>query len=148
MLCTCGSAEKPAEVVEEKPATSVATSSPAYESLSFDRLKHIYENATYMDATFYDLPISINQNETAQIQTTLAGIGSQPMAYRPDCKPIGHIWFQINGKNVEEADIYFEKGCVGYVWYDAGKPAFSNAMTEDGARFYLNIMSQVPEDLR
>ena len=145
LLCTCGLAEKK-EAAPEKPVQATAIQHK-YPSLPTDRLKFIFENATYMDATFYKLPISINQNSQAQIQSTLAGTGADPMAYRPTCEAIGHIWFQIDGKNVEEADIYFENQCAGYVWYDDGKPAFSNALTESGANFYLNIFRSVDKNV-
>lgn len=149
-LCTCDSAQKndgdSSEIVEVPAGAEATVTENSFPSIPFERLKYIFENATYMDATFYDMPISINQKELAQIQATIGGIGSQPMKSGPSCKPIGHIWFQIDGKNIEEADIYFQDPCVGYVWYDQGKPAFSNAMTEGGAAFYLNIFQSVEQN--
>ena len=149
LLCTCGSACKQNSGDKNLTDTGVVPTSERnvkYESMPFPRLKYIFENATYLDATFYELPISINQSEPDQIQATIAGVGSQPMNFEEDCKPIGHIWFQVNGQNVEEADIYFGGRCVGYVWYDDGKPAFSNALTEQGANFYLNIFQSVQQN--
>ena len=157
LLCTCDRAKNSGE--GDQPAEPVATGSEAesafagedernvlYPSMPFERLKYIFEHATYMDATFYDLPISINQSSPEQIQATIAGVGSLPMNFADGCKPMGHIWFQVNGKNVEEADIYFAQTCAGYVWYDGGKPAYSNALTEQGANFYLNILQSVQQN--
>lgn len=153
-LCTCDRAPATADAevaTEETAAPTIAAtgtdSLPTYPSIPFERLKHIFDNATYLDATFYELPISINQSETAQIQTTIAGISTQPIALAPTCKATGHIWFQIDGKNIEEADIYFGDRCVGYVWYENGKPAYSNALTEQGAAFYMNIFKSVNDQV-
>lgn len=135
-LClSCGSDKGNANEAEE-----VSTTLP---SIDVTRLEYLFTNATYMDATFYELPISINQSELPQIQQTIATVSTESMIMAPNCKAVGHIWFQVNGKNVEEADIYFEPDCVGYVWYENGKPAYSNRMTQEGVNFYGNIFQQV-----
>ena len=148
-LCTCDRAASDPKVMPPPPPAVVAPpadqDSVSYPSIELERLAHLFRNATYMDATFYDLPISINQSQQAQIQTTIAGISSEPFALYPACKPIGHMWFQIDGVNIEEADIYFADDCYGYVWYEAGKPAYSNKFTREGAQFYLNLFSQVEQ---
>ncbi|MEO0733987.1 MAG: hypothetical protein AAFZ52_14210 [Bacteroidota bacterium] len=126
---------------EEKKAP---TGPQAHPSIDQERLLYLWDNATYMDATFYDLPISINQNNLDQIRSTIATVAAEPMPLPEGAKPLGHIWFQINGKNIEEADIYFQEDAVGYVWYENGQPTYSNRMTEDGVRFYNNIIQSVP----
>lgn len=140
-LTACGGTD--GKNTAPEASTAPATAPPAYESIDISRLEYLFANATYMDATFYDLPVSINQSELPQIQSTLATISTEPMPINPACKPLGHIWFQVNGKNIEEADIYFQAECVGYVWYENGKPAYSNKMTQDGLNFYSNILQSV-----
>lgn len=136
-LCfACGS-DKGSGDTEQIAATT------ALPSIDVARLEFLFTNATYMDATFYNLPISINQSELPQIQQTLATVSTEPMIIAPNCNPVGHIWFQVNGKNVEEADIYFAADCVGYVWYENGQPAYANRMTQEGVNFYSNIFQQV-----
>jgi hypothetical protein len=141
LFCTCGPSPEKETAVETPVA--VASQSVSYSSISLDRLEYLYDNATYMDATFYNLPVSINQSSLEQIRTTLAGIGEAPATIAANCSPSGHIWFQVNGKNIEEADIYFQEGCVAYVWYENGKPAFGNEMTQNGIGFYQNIINSV-----
>ncbi|MEM1359870.1 MAG: hypothetical protein AAGF89_16815 [Bacteroidota bacterium] len=125
-------------------STTEAAPSPTYPSIEVARIEFLANNATYMDATFYNLPISINQSELEQIRATLATISTEPIIVPAGAKPIAHIWFQVNGKNVEDADLYFQEDCVGYVWYEAGKPAYSNQLTKDGVMFYNNIIQSVP----
>lgn len=140
LLYACGGGSSTAASTDPAPAAAPVIS---YPSIDVARLEYLYANATYMDATFYTLPVSINQSELPQIQSTLTGIGSEAMDLQPGCQPIGHIWFQVNGENVEEADIYFQEECVGYVWYEEGKPAYSNKMMQAGVNFYANIMQSV-----
>ena len=145
LFCTCGPSP------EKEPATGSAVVATApqqgisYPSIELSRLEYLFDNATYMDATFYNLPVSINQSSLEQIRSTLAGIAAEPATIAPACSPAGHIWFQVNGKNIEEADIYFQQGCVAYVWYENGKPAYANQMTEGGAGFYQNIINSVKQ---
>lgn len=151
LLCTCGPASDNSVTADTTPpppppTAAVDRGETPYPNIPFERLQYIYDNATYLDATFYDLPISINQKEQSQIRSTLSGVGNEAMNYAPTCKAIGHIWFQINGENVEEADIYFQDPCAGYVWYDDGKPAYSSALTEQGANFYLSIFQSVKDN--
>lgn len=147
LVCTCApSPEKSETDGGEKPAVKENVAEVEIPpSIPLERLQHIYDNATYMDATFYELPISINQSTQPQIQSMIGGIAADPMNNLAGCKPLGHMWFQIDGVNVEEADIYFSEGCVGFVWYDAGKPAFSNAMTQDGLNFFANVLQSVQQ---
>lgn len=145
LFCTCAPSPETAETATDTaaPATATTGEGKTYPSINLDRLVYLWENATYMDATFYNLPISINQSELDQIKQTIATVGEDPATIAPDCSPIGHIWFQVNGKNIEEADIYFQSGCIAYVWYEDGKPAYSNVMTEGGINFYNNIFSSM-----
>jgi hypothetical protein len=137
-LCTCGPASS-----SDAPETAGVAASQPYPSIDVTRLEYLFVNATYMDATFYDIPVSINQSELPQIKSTLGTISTESIEIVPGCKAVGHIWFQVNGKNIEEADIYFQAECAGYVWYEDGKPAYSNKMTQAGLNFYANIFQSV-----
>ncbi|MFT5999942.1 MAG: hypothetical protein ACI81P_002401 [Neolewinella sp.] len=143
IFCTCAPSPKTEGAPE--PAPTATADNLTYPSINFDRLVYLWENATYMDATFYTLPISINQSSLEQIKQTIATVGEDPLILPITCKAAGHIWFQVNGVNVEEADIYFSSGCVGYIWYEDGKPAYSNQMTEGGVSFYSNIINSVQQ---
>ena len=148
LLCTCDPAPKtPAQNTTATAApTSPATDYISYPSITVDRLEYLWENATYMDATFYRMPVSINQNELPQIRSTIQTVGQEPAELPRTCQPMGRIWFQVDGKNVEEAEIYFSDGCYGYVWMENGQAAYSNKMTQDGLEFYANIIRSVQQN--
>lgn len=148
VLSACGGdvPDDPTVSTDPAPAAAAPPAGNTLPSIPIERLEYLYTNATYMDATFYKMPVSINQSELPQIQSTLTGIGAEPMPLLAACEALGHIWFQVNGKNVEEADIYFQPECVGYVWYENGRPAYSNKLTESGLQFYSNIMQSVQQN--
>ena len=130
------------------PPPTAAAAAPAYPRLPLDSLAYLWTTATYLDATFYNLPASINQSTPGEIQRTLAMIDTETdVTIKPDCPAFGHLWFQVNGKNVRDADIYFAEGCTYHVWYENGKPAYANALTPAGVQFYNNIIQSVQNNV-
>ncbi|MEM7572267.1 MAG: hypothetical protein AAF433_05185 [Bacteroidota bacterium] len=135
---TAGVTVPPAEVQNNTP-----TQVPQYPSISIDRLEYLWNNATYMDVVFYQLPVSLNQSDNAQIRSTIAGVGEKPPVISPNCQSIGRIFFQVGSENVEQAEIYFNEGCTYYVWLENDQPAYANEMTDAAIGFYNNIFQQV-----
>ncbi|MEM9834902.1 MAG: hypothetical protein AAF828_00285 [Bacteroidota bacterium] len=125
----------------QTPAPAATAPTPAtYESIPLERLQHLWNNATYMDVVFYELPFSLNQSSLDAIRSTLAHIAADAPTILPECKSIGRIFFQVDGKNVETAEIYFQQGCTFYLWLENDKPAYANEFTEGGVAFYNNII--------
>ncbi|PHI19408.1 hypothetical protein CEQ90_12880 [Lewinellaceae bacterium SD302] len=123
-----------------------ATAPPtSYPSISIDRLEYLWNNADYMDVVFYELPISLNQSTQEQVRSTIAHISEKTPVINPACKSVGRLFFQVKGKNVEEAEIYFENGCTYYVWLENGKPAYANTITQAGIDFYNNVYVQAQQ---
>lgn len=120
-------------------------SQATYPSISIDRLEYLWNNANYMDVVFYELPVSLNQSTPEQIRSTIAHISEKPPIIDPNCKAVGRIFFQVDGVNVEEADIYFQNGCTFYLWLKDGKPTHANTFTQAGIDFYNNIYAQVQQ---
>lgn len=149
LVSNCGDTSNvdAASADETAPSTEVQnntpTQMPEYPSISIDRLEHLWNNATYMDVVFYQLPVSLNQSDNAQIRSTIAGVGEKPPVINPNCQSIGRIFFQVGGENVEQAEIYFNEGCTYYVWLEDDQPAYANEMTDAAINFYNNIFQQV-----
>lgn len=124
----------------EQPTATEGTSLP---SIPIDRLEYLWNNADYLDVVFYELPASINQSTQDGIRTTIMHIGEQTPTLKPECKSIGRLFFQEKGKNIEQAEIYFQPGCAYYVWLENDKPAYANVFTKEGVGFYYNIIESV-----
>lgn len=146
LLSHCGnnnSADKTTEASTKQTSTAPAAATASYPSIPVERLEYLWNNATYMDVVFYELPVSMNQSSLESIRTTLAHIAEEVPAISPNCKSIGRIFFQVGQQNVESAEIYFQPGCTFYLWLENDKPAYANQMTEDGVGFYNNIFKSV-----
>ncbi|CAH1002203.1 hypothetical protein LEM8419_03120 [Neolewinella maritima] len=128
-----------AEPKEKQPAA------PSYPPLPLERLTVLWDSATTYDVVFNELPISASQQNLGDIQQSLTYIASDAPQIDPDCTPVGHVWFQAGPNRGEEADLYFSAGCVYYLWYENGRPAYANALTEAGVVFYNNILRQAQQ---
>lgn len=145
-LCYCGNNNSASSNSTNKTtptASASAAATASYPSIPVERLEYLWNNASYMDVVFYELPVSMNQSTLESIRTTLAHIAEEVPAISPNCKSIGRIFFQVGPKNVESAEIYFQPGCTFYLWLENDKPTYANQMTEDGVAFYNNIFKSV-----
>ncbi len=136
---SCGERQSPAQQqarqVVQQQAPSQLHSLP---SLPVQTAQMLFEQCDYVDYVFYELPISMSLYEKPSIQRAVRHISATPAAMDPRCKPVGRIFFQIEGENVVQADIYFTPGCTYFVFLDEqGKPQYGNQMTDECIQ-YLN----------
>lgn len=141
LILSCNSDQK-------KSATTAVTTENAaskFKLPSFPQaeMERLFQEATFIDYIFYDLPFSISQDNQPSIHANLKLISSGVLDNLPkNCKPIGREFFQINGEIVHEADLYFSDSCYGYVFLKDEKPIYANKLTEAGMKFYTNIINQ------
>ena len=116
-----------------------------YPSLTNDIIKNLAENCDYIDYIFYDLPISISQDNKQAIISNLNFLSRNVPSSIPNaCKPMGRKFFHIDGEIILEADVYLnkEEGCFLYVFYENGKKTYANKISSDGVNFYSNVFGQ------
>ncbi len=118
----------------------VANSSP-YPGISQEIMNNLWQNCTAIDFLFYELPVSMSQDDQASIRQTLTHVATNTPAYDKSCKAIGRIFFQANGEPLTEAEIFFNQKCQYYVFHEQGKPAYANAMTEAGVAFMNKVLA-------
>ncbi len=136
--------ESSKKTTPEATTAAPATGAPAYPSVSIDTLKMLWEKCDYVDFIFYNLNISVSQNEKPAIQSTLGHIAADVPVINNTCRPEGRIFFQAEGKNVLQGDFYLGQGCVYYIWYkDDGKTPFAaNSLTQTGVTFFQDLFKQ------
>jgi len=111
-----------------------------------ESMQKLFNEATYIDYIFYNLPFSISQDDKPSIHSNLKLIsGNKFGPISKDCKPIGREFFHIGGAIAYEADVYFQDGCYGYVFLDKEKPIYANKVSEEGMKFYSNIINQAKQ---
>lgn len=139
---TKGTTEASQEQVTSAPQSTTDNNLP---SLTTDYMKKIATNCDYIDYIFYDLPISISQDEKSAIMSNINFISRETVdSYSSNCKSMGRKSFQSNGEIILEADIYLDRtnGCYFYIFLIDGKPTYANKISKDGINFYFNVFGQ------
>lgn len=134
---------------QESPAAQTASpasgneATAAYPSLPIDRMQELYNKTDYIDFVFYYANFSMNQANEASIKATLAHISNEvPTVYPDECQPIGSLFFQSQGKELIQAELYFSNRCVYFIWLVNGQRTYANKMTPNGFQFYQQVFSQ------
>lgn len=144
IITSCNTDRKKATTSEASQSQQAKQESKySLSSLPQAEMLRLFQEATYIDYIFYDLPFSISQDNQPSIHANLKLISAEPLDYLPvNCKPIGREFFQISGDIAYEAELYFSDGCYGYVFLKDEKPLYGNKISEEGMKFYTNIINQ------
>lgn len=121
------------------PAQTVAT----YPSITEEKMKYIYDNCDYIDFIFYDVDFSMSQNQRPAIIQTIGGVSTTAAPIDTNCKPVGRVFFQVQGINALEADLFFTGNCMYYIFLENGTYTYANLMTPQAATFYQKIFTEV-----
>ncbi len=116
-----------------------------YPSISSETMKMLWDSCDYIDFIFYHTNFSMSQNQQPAIRTTISGVSTMPAVINAACQAVGRIFFQVDGVNAMEADIYLGPDCFYYVFLENGQYAYANYMTEEGRGFYQNMFNQIQQ---
>ncbi|MEM1214784.1 MAG: hypothetical protein AAGJ82_03820 [Bacteroidota bacterium] len=136
------------EAAETTESTPVAPVTPAvvetpYPSITQEKMRYLYDNCDYVDFIFYGTNFSMSQKEQNAIRSTLAGVATNPATALSTCQAIGRVFFQVDGKNEAEADLFFGNECLYYLWLEDGTYKYGNGLTQEGFEFYQKIFASV-----
>ena len=131
--------EQPVEEAETPAATI------SYPSLGNQDLNRLYADADKVDMIFYDLPISVNQDDAASAKNSVMYILPAPAQINPSCKALGRLSWISDGSIIKEADIYVDSLCQYFIFMSNNQPVAANAMSESGVGFFTNVISQVQQ---
>lgn len=128
--------------VTEEPKESAAIKYPA---LGNQEISTLYANAEKVDMIFYDLPISVNQDDAASAKNSVLYISPAPVEINNSCKALGRLSWISKGVIIKEADIYMDSLCNYFLFMVNNQPVAANAMSESGVYFFKNIISEVEQ---
>lgn len=111
-------------------------------SIHIDEMRDLWENCDFIDIIFYGNRMSLTQGDMESIRRTIGYLIPPPIQHNPACKPMGRITFMVKGDIRQEADIYAGDGCNYFIWMKNNKPAHINALTPEGAQFFVNVVSR------
>ena len=152
-LFACNQNEKSSNTDQSNntPATTSpvpAASAEQYPAMPLDTLRMLYDRTDYIDFVFYTEEFSISQNEKPSIQSSFTHISSEQAVLNPGCKPIGRIFYQIEGVNRFEAEFFLSQDCIYYLFYQNGKKMYTSKMTQHGFNFFANIYKQIGKPIQ
>lgn len=122
---------------------AVQPPAPAFPTLPIEILRTLVAECDYIDIIMYQPQFSMSQNERSAVTATIQHISEAPALHNSANAPSGHIFYQSKGQTLLEADLYLRNEGSYLVFYQEGKPAFANAMNEQGAAFYANVLSRL-----
>lgn len=125
------------------PEQATTPPAPAYSKLPMEILSPLVAECDYIDLIMYNPQFSMSQSDEASVKGSIAQIADQAPAHNPANQPVGHIFYQSKGETMLEADLYLGAAGSYFIFYQDGKPAFANAMTQTGINFYGNILSRL-----
>ncbi len=146
-IWACGSGTGEEKATTTTPANDQAATTASPNTLPGypqEKVKILFDSCDYVDVIFYYEDFSINQKNPKDIRGMLSYISTAvPATLNSGCQPIGRIFFQINGRNAAEADIFFQQECLYLLFYEDSKYTYSNNLTQSGINFFSNIFAQV-----
>lgn len=108
-------------------------------SIDLAVLENLWENCDFVDYVYYELPISASLDNDGAIKSSIRHIAEQPAAKTNGCKAIGRVFYQIEGENILQGDIYFTRGCTYFLWLDSqGKYFAGNMMMDSALKFFAS----------
>ncbi len=114
-----------------------------YPTLPMERRQALLSFCDAIDIIYYNLPISMNQDDRISIQRNIHFSMDVEAKVNPSCKAMAHIIYLSKGEVMEEADIYFSDKCKYFVFWEDQKPAYANMMSKLGNDFFSNVLMQV-----
>lgn len=143
------SQKTPAETTTPVETTAPAATSKGevlYPIYPEAKLRYLFENTDYIDYVYYELPMSMSLKEKGSVQYAISHVSLQAPKINANCKSLGRIFYQLKGENIAEAEMVFNapENCSYFVFYENGKKAYANEMTDQGKKYLQdNIMNAV-----
>ena len=144
IACLACQSGKPNEATSSESVKADTTFiDPGYPALGNEDITKLYSQADKVDIIFYNLPISVNQEDPASVKNTVLYVAPASPKITAKCQPLGRLSWMAQGTIIREADIYCETGCQYLLFIQDNKPVAANAMQQGGVDFFKNIISQV-----
>ena len=142
LLISCLSC-KPGKAPETTEPVPDVQAAPTYPALGNQAISQLYGQADKVDMIFYNLPISVNQDDAASVKNTVLYVSPASPKITAQCQPLGRLSWMAQGAIIREADVYCDAGCEYLLFMEDNKPVAANAMGPEGVAFFKNIIGQM-----
>jgi len=132
------------DTAQQQDSPQVAEIKTSLAPIGRAEIINMYETIDYIDYIFFDWDFSMNQSEANAVKAAVTFISdTSPTKIPADCKAIGRMVFQSKGEIIKEADLHYADNCYFYSFVnESNRPAFQNAMTDQGIAFYQKMFAQ------
>ncbi|MBP6794239.1 MAG: hypothetical protein KA143_04250 [Saprospiraceae bacterium] len=121
------------EAPKSKDAPSVITTAQQQDLIA---------KVDYVDFLFYNMDISVSQNDKASINQSITFLSTAPKPATMNCPSIGRMSLQSQGKIILEADIHHQGNSCGYFTIIENKAAKGTClMSADGMKFLTTLIN-------
>lgn len=106
------------------------------------QLQDLIAKVDYVDFLFYNMDISVSQNDKASINQSIAFLSTTPKPSGMNCPSIGRMSLQSQGKIILEADIHQLGTNCGYFTIIENKAAKGSClMSAEGMKFLTTLIN-------
>jgi hypothetical protein len=105
-------------------------------------LQRLFDSCTLVDYTFFTLPFTISIDRPNDIRSSFRQVGVGKVTKKPECKTFAKVFYQIKGRIVMDADVYFSEGCTYFIYNIDGKPTYANPISTEGVSFYNQLIER------
>jgi len=133
-------------VNKEETVTVPPQTIKAWNSISREKMTELWQNCTSIDYIIMDQPFSISTENQAQSRSLLRHVSTDSTAVYEDCKITARISYVGASGILQEAEFFFSDTnpkCNYFVFYEGGKPAYANKITQEGYDYYKQVFSNV-----
>lgn len=143
-LSSCKS-EKAGETTTDTPTADTTSVTTGYPAMGTQDIAMLYSQVDKVDIIFYNLPISVNQEDPTSAKNTALYVSPASPRIREQCQALGRLTFMSDGEIIREADVFCEPGCEYLLFIENNKPIYANAMGHAGIAFFNNVRRQVDQ---
>ena len=102
---------------------------------------YLYENADKVDVLFSDISVSLSQVKQSDVQGQISFFKPGQVPKKMSCSESANIILQSKGDIIGDGHMFLRGKCNYVVFYEDGKPAYATQMTDQGMKFYRQIMA-------
>jgi hypothetical protein len=124
----------------ETPAAAPAQAALPY--MSREDINALFTATDKVDIIFYDLPVSVSQDDATSAKNTVTYISPLPPPAEWSCPAVGRLSWISGGAIIKEANVHIDSVCAYLVFVQQEQPVASNVMGPAGQQFFRSVISQ------
>lgn len=119
-----------------------AAQAPALPAMTREDINALYAATEKVDILFYNLPVSVSQDDAASAKNTVTYIAPVAPPAGSNCPSMARLSWISGGAIIKEANVHIDSTCAYLVFVEKEQPVAQNAMEAPGQDFFRSVISQ------